>query len=194
MHGTYRMLWRCHVLHVMGLYFNAISAGDTVLEIGPGDGSHLDRLNRQDLDIHLLDAFPGSLRAASERLERYGPSLHLADALQPFPLAEGSVDAVVLSMVLHCLPGAGVADKEAVFDHIARVLRPGGKFAGATVLAQGVPHTHRSRAGLAALNRLGLFSCYEDSLTALEGALCSRFDSVKISRVGSVALWQVIGR
>lgn len=193
-HGTYRMLWRCHVRHVTGLYVNAISPGGTVLEIGPGDGAHLDRLDRQNLDIHLLDAFPGSLRAASERLERYSPNLHLADALQPFPLAEDSMDAVVLSMVLHCLPGTGVADKEAVFDHISRVLRPGGKFVGATVLARGVPHTRRSRVGLAALNRIGLFSCYEDCLTALEDALCSRFDSVKISRVGSVALWQVIGR
>lgn len=193
-HGTYRILWGCHVRHVTGLYLNAVSDGDSVLEIGAADGAHLDRADRHDLRVHLLDAFPGSLRAASERLERYSPTPHLADALEPFPLAESSVDAVLMSMVLHCLPGRSIAEKDAVFGHIARVLRPGGKVAGATVLAEGVPHTRRSRAGLAVLNKLGLFSCYRDSLVDLEHALGARFDRVKVFRVGSVALWQGVGR
>ncbi|WP_235997174.1 class I SAM-dependent methyltransferase [Nocardiopsis coralli] len=192
-HGTYKLLWRCHVRHVTGLYLNAICDNDTVLEIGPANGAHLDRADRQGLNLHLLDVFPGSLRAASERLERYAPVPHLADALEPFPLAEDSVDAVVMSMVLHCLPGRSIADKEPVFDHIADVLRPGGTFAGATVLAEGIPHTRRSRIGLNVLNKIGLFSCYQDSLTDLQHAL-ARFDRVKISRVGSVALWQGVGR
>lgn len=193
-HGTYRFLWRCHVRHVLGLYYSTIRDSDTVLEIGPGDGGHLDRVDRQDLTVHLMDAFPGSMAAAAERLARYTPTQHLANALEPFPLAKESVDAVMLSMVVHCLPGEQIADKEAVFDGVAGVLRPGGRFAGATVLSQGVPHTRRSRAGLGLLNRQEVFSCHDDSLADLETALEKRFDQVQVSTVGSVALWQVIGR
>lgn len=198
-HGTYRLLWRCHVRHVLGLYYNTVQDGDTVLEIGPANGGHLDNIDRANLDLHLLDAFEGPLHAASERLTRYQPTTHLADALDPpFPLERDSADAVMLSMVVHCLPGQSITDKAAVFDGVARVLRPGGRFAGATVLANGVAHTRRSRAGLAWLNRKNVFSCYDDSLSELEAALTQRFDvpagSPVVRTVGSVALWQVIGR
>lgn len=192
--GTYPLLWGCHERHVLGLHYNGVQDGDTVLEIGSADGGHLDRIGRKNLTVHLMDVNADLLHDTATRLARYHPHQHHTSALEKFPLEANSVDAVVLSMVVHCLPGNSIADKATVFDHVARVLRPGGRFVGATVLTHGVDHHPLSRAGLVLLNRQGVFSNRGDSLADLTHALRSRFDDVTITVVGRVALWQVRGR
>ncbi|MBX9391859.1 class I SAM-dependent methyltransferase [Streptomonospora nanhaiensis] len=192
-HGTYRWLWGCPQQRVAALYTAAIRPGDTVLEIGPGAGYFLDRhgpADPADLTLHLLDLNEGPLRASAARLARYAPTLHHHDALTPLPLAPGSVDVAVLSMVLHCLPGRTLADKAAVFDHIATVLGPQGTCIGATVLAQGTALSPLGRAGLDYLNSRRIFCNTGDSLSDLSALLHDRFARVRLAVRGAVALWR----
>ncbi|MEC3894712.1 MULTISPECIES: class I SAM-dependent methyltransferase [Nocardiopsis] len=193
-HGTYPYLWGCNYRYVLDLHREVVHEGDTVLEIGPADGGHLHRVDRDKLDLHLMDTNPDMLKVAGARLARYAPTLHHNDATKPFPMEENSVDVVVLSMVLHCVRGSDLKAKSSVFDHIAGVLRPGGTFAGATVLSHGVRQTALSRAGLKLLNDRGVFDNRGDSLDDLRAALRERFDDVEIDIVGRVALWRGVAR
>jgi SAM-dependent methyltransferase len=193
-HGTYWALWGCPWPNVAALYNSAIHPGARVLEVGPGTGFFLDRIDRPDLQVHLLDLHAGSLKVSARRLARYRPTTYQHNALEPFPLEEGSVDVAVLSMVLHCLPGSSIVDKASVFDHIAITLPRGGVCIGATVLARGVGHTALGRAGLRSLNARRVFNNCGDSLSDLGDVLYSRFDRVKLAVCGSVALWQVSAR
>ena len=190
-HGTLPWVWGCPARRLTALYRHAVPPGTRVLEIGPGSGYHLTRLGRPDLQVHLLDLHHGPLEVAARRLARYAPTTYQHNALEPFPLEEASVDVAVLSLVLHCLPGDSIVDKAPVFDHIAHVLPRGGVCIGATVLAHGVGHTRRSRAGLRSLNTRGVFHNAGDSLSDLADVLHTRFDRVRLAVAGSTALWQV---
>lgn len=193
-HGSYWALWGCPWQRVAALYHGAISPGARVLEIGPGTGYVLNRLDQPDLEVHLLDVHPGPLEVSAQRLTRYRPTTYQYNALEPFPLEEGSVDVAVLSMVLHCLPGESITAKAPVFDHIAHVLPRSGVCIGATVLSHGVPLTRRGRTGLRSLNSRRVFNNRGDSLSDLSAVLHTRFDEVHLAVCGSVALWQVSTR
>jgi ubiquinone/menaquinone biosynthesis C-methylase UbiE/DNA-binding MarR family transcriptional regulator len=96
---------------------------DRLLDIGTGTGRVLELLApriRQGIGI---DASKAMLALARARLARAGLShcsVRLADMYR-LPLADGSVDAVVLQMVLHY-----AEQPESVIAEAARVLRPGG--------------------------------------------------------------------
>lgn len=195
-HGTYPLLWGCRWTRPARLYRRALRPGMTVLDIGPGSGFFLDRFAPENLRLHLLDRYPGSLTAAATRLSRYRPALHTGDALDPLPLPASSVDLVVLGMVLHCLRGQTITAKAPVFDHIHQVLKKEGQgqFLGYAVLSHGVRHNPLGRLGLGLLNRRGVFANTGDSLTDLVNVLNSRFEIVELSVRGSVALWWVRAR
>ncbi|HEY5832901.1 class I SAM-dependent methyltransferase [Streptomyces sp.] len=91
----------------------------TLLDVGCGTGLVTERLVRPGLRVFGLDAAPGMLRAASERM---GPALVLGDCRQ-LPFADASLDAVSAVWLLHLLPNAAT-----VVAECARVLRPGGLF------------------------------------------------------------------
>lgn len=192
-YGTYPWLWRCRWTHPARLYRAALRPGMTVVDIGPGSGFFLHKTAPDNLDLHLLDRYTGSLTAATNRLARYRPTVHTGDALEPLPLPESSTDLVVLGMVLHCLRGQNITAKAAVFDNIHTVLKKEGQgeFIGYTVLAHGVAHGLLGRLGLKVLNRRGVFANTGDSLTDLVNALGSRFEIVELTVRGSVAMWRV---
>lgn len=190
-HGTYRVLWNCPWRHVSALYEGAVEDGMKVVEIGPGTGRHLARLKElRDLELHLLDRFEGPLTASQARLARHRPTTHQADALKKLPLDDDFFDLAITSMVVHCIPGESLADKENLFAEKARIVRPGGRVIGATVLSDGVPHTRLGRAGLRFLNNKRVFHNTGDTLTDLRGILNTHYDDIELTVRGSVALWQ----
>lgn len=91
----------------------------TLLDVGCGTGLVTERLVRPGLRVFGVDAAPGMLRVAEQRM---GPALVLGDC-QRLPFADASVDAVSAVWLLHLLP-----DAPAVVAECARVLRPGGVF------------------------------------------------------------------
>ena len=93
------------------------------LDYGCGIGQHLPGLVDLGWDDFGFDLSSDMLRHASRRSER----VLQADA-RGFPFPDASFDAVVT-----CLTHTDVDDIEPVFSEMARVLRPGGRFATVAV-------------------------------------------------------------
>jgi SAM-dependent methyltransferase len=95
----------------------------TILEIGAGDGANFRYLGR---GTHVIALEPNRhmhphLRAAAAR---HGVTVDIrSDVAERIPLPDGSVEAVIASLVL-----CSVSDPARVLAEIRRVLRPGGRF------------------------------------------------------------------
>lgn len=182
------LLWRCPTRELRALYQRNVSAHH--LDIGVGTGYYLDHViwPIPRPRIALLDLNPNSLKAAAERIARYAPECICADASKPWPL-EGQFGSAGLCYLLHCLPGA-MAEKAIVFDHVARVLAPGGTIFGATIVQGDAPRSWLAQTLMDAYNRRGIFSNASDETGGLTRALEARFEDVRVRRVGCVTLFE----
>lgn len=113
---------------------DGVELGDDVLEIGPGFGAttrvlagRLPRLSVLELDPGYCERLRAALDGAVEVTE--GDATRL-----PYP--DGRFSAVLCFTMLHHIPT--VAQQDQAFAEIARVLRPGGTFAGTDSIGTGV--------------------------------------------------------
>ncbi|MER6098824.1 class I SAM-dependent methyltransferase [Streptomyces sp. NPDC001728] len=90
-----------------------------VLDIGVGTGIVAAELTALGHSVQGLDLSPGMLALARARL---GSRVAVADACR-LPVRTGSVSQAVSTWLLHAGPDHG-----RVFDEVARVLRPGGRY------------------------------------------------------------------
>jgi ubiquinone/menaquinone biosynthesis C-methylase UbiE len=111
-----------------------VEVGDDVLEIGPGFGAttrvlapRLPRLTVLELDRGYCERLRSSLDGAVEVTE--GDATRL-----PYP--DGRFSAVLCFTMLHHIPT--VAQQDQAFAEVARVLRPGGTFAGTDSIGTGL--------------------------------------------------------
>lgn len=117
---------------------------ERVLDAGCGSGRVTEQLIERLPDGHViaLDGSPSMIEAARERLARFGDRVTylVADLGQPLPIDE-PVDAILSTATFHWVP-----DHDALFRHLAAVLRPGGR-----LVAQcgGVGNIARVQAALA---------------------------------------------
>jgi SAM-dependent methyltransferase len=104
----------------------AIEPGATVLEIGCGTGNVLLRVKRAVPGATVIgaDPDPDALALARRKAERAGLDLRLDKAYaQSLPYADGSVDRVLSSLMLHHVPEDA---KVGALREVRRVLAPGG--------------------------------------------------------------------
>ncbi|MFL5832213.1 MAG: class I SAM-dependent methyltransferase [Solirubrobacteraceae bacterium] len=110
-----------------------VELGDDVLEIGPGFGATTRRLEPSLERLTALELEP----RYCERLRReLGDAVTVVqgDATR-LPFDDGRFSAVVCFTMLHHIPSAESQDR--VFSEVARVLRPGGTFAGTDSIGTG---------------------------------------------------------
>lgn len=105
-------------------------AGKRVLEIGPGMIGHVPYWQDRPEHVTLVDCRPAWLEEGTRKLRSLGVPHEtcLVDRERPhaLPFADGTFDVVISFYVLeHLYPLASALDEQ------ARVLRPGGVFAGA---------------------------------------------------------------
>jgi ubiquinone/menaquinone biosynthesis C-methylase UbiE len=112
---------------------NDVELGDDVLEIGPGFGATTRRLAPSLPHLTVLELEP----SYCERLRReLGDRVTVVqgDATQ-LPFEDGCFSGVVCFTMLHHIPAAESQNR--VFAEVARVLRPGGTFAGTDSIGTG---------------------------------------------------------
>jgi SAM-dependent methyltransferase len=106
---------------------DALAGAGCVLDLGCGRGDWSLAIARRGTPVLAVDRWVEGLawlRAHSRGL----PLLAVrADLTAPLPLADESIDGVLLALVLHHLAGGGAA--VGVLAQIARALRPGGVLA-----------------------------------------------------------------
>jgi SAM-dependent methyltransferase len=112
---------------------DGVALGGDVLEIGPGFGATTRLLSTRAPRLSVLELnerYCEKLRAA------LGNTVDITqgDATQ-MPYADGRFSAVVCFTMLHHIDPPGLQDR--VFGEVARVLRPGGTFAGTDSLGVG---------------------------------------------------------
>ncbi len=99
---------------------------ETVLDAGCGSGRVTERLLERlpGGRVIALDGSPAMLAAAHDRLARFAGRVTFvqADLARRLPLEQASVDAILSTATFHW-----VRDHNALFRHLAEVLRPGGQ-------------------------------------------------------------------
>jgi SAM-dependent methyltransferase len=117
-----------------------IEPGSVVLDLGCGAGTDLliaAQMTGPEGRVIGVDMTPSMLeraRASAQQMSLAGVELH-ESLIESLPVEDGSVDVVISNGVIDLVP-----DKDAVFDEIDRVLRPGGRLQ----LADVVIHTEVS--------------------------------------------------
>lgn len=182
------VLWGCPKGRFLDLYEEHVSTNH--LDIGVGTGYLLDhcRFSAPDPKITLMDFSPNALNYTAQRLRRYDPAVHRASVTAPWGFPSGVFDSVGMVNLLHCVPGT-IREKAVAFEEAHVALAPGGTLFGATVLSHGVKQTWRSRVGIKALNRRGIFANRGDSLDDLEASLDRVFAWHKVTVQGVIALF-----
>jgi SAM-dependent methyltransferase len=99
--------------------------GKSVLEIGCGSGVHAKLLAEAGADLTAVDLTPTAVAMTRRRLELHGLEASVLEAdAESLPFPDASFDFVWSWGVIH-----HSRDTQRVIDEIARVLRPGGRFA-----------------------------------------------------------------
>ena len=178
---TNRLIWRCPTATMVEHYRS--HSGRSHLDVGPGTGYFLERIDSPSLT--LLDLNASCLAAASDRV---GHGRSVASLQQSFfdPLPrEHSFDSIGLNFLLHCIPSHEKWDR---LSQLRGHLRPGGTIFGSTVIRDPETATLAARALNSTYNRLGVFGNADDTMDELENALRG-YTEVSTRRVGQVALF-----
>lgn len=181
-----RLIWRCPTRALLRMYDEHVSANH--LDVGVGTGYYLDhcRFPSPAPRLALMDLNPHSLGHAARRVVRYRPETYLCNVLEPVPFDIPKFDSIGLTYLLHCVPGS-IDEKAVAFDHLARLLNPGGRVFGATLVQGGVKRGPVARRLMELYNRKGIFHNRLDTVDGLERALSARFAESRVAAIGCVA-------
>ena len=182
-----RLAWKCPSSLILDFYNDHITANH--LDVGVGTGYFLDkcRFPSPTPHIHLLDLNRNSLEATAQRLQRYQPTTHRANILEPVQL-DAKFDSIALNYLLHCLPGT-MRGKGVVFTNLKPLLNPGSVIFGTTILGQGTQPNALARSLMRLYNARGVFGNAQDNLADLENHLKANFRETSTKVVGCVAFF-----
>jgi ubiquinone/menaquinone biosynthesis C-methylase UbiE len=111
-----------------------VELGDDVLEIGPGFGATTRVLANRLPRLSVLELDPGYCERLRTELPNGTVTVTQGDATA-LPYPDRRFSAVLCFTMLHHIPTA--AQQDQAFAEIARVLRPGGTFAGTDSIGTG---------------------------------------------------------
>lgn len=106
---------------------DGLELGDDVLEVGPGPGRTTEVLAGMARRLTAVEADAGLSEALATRMAGMAVEVLHADATA-LPYPPGRFSDVLSFTMLHHVPSLDAQDQ--LFSEVARVLRPGGVFAG----------------------------------------------------------------
>ncbi len=106
---------------------DGIELGSNVLEVGPGYGATTDILYTRAKELTCVEIDPKLAETLRHKMQRRNVKVICQDATQ-MTLPDESFDSAVCFTMLHHVPSQSLQD--ALLRQVARVLRPGGSFAG----------------------------------------------------------------
>ena len=106
---------------------DGIELGSDVLEIGPGYGATTDVLYTRARQLTCVEIDPKLAEALRRRMQHRNVQVICQDATQ-MAIPDESFDSAVCFTMLHHVPSQSLQDR--LLQQVARVLRPGGTFAG----------------------------------------------------------------
>ncbi len=119
---------------VMPWGLEGVQLGDDVLEVGPGFGATTRLLARRGVRLSVVELDERYCRRLSSEL---GGSVAVSQGdATALPFEEGRFSSVVCFTMLHHIPSRAQQDR--AFSEAARVLRPGGTFAGTDSIGNGL--------------------------------------------------------
>ena len=113
---------------------DGVQLGDDVLEIGPGFGATTRVLAQRTARLSVVELDPRYCERLRTELPNRTVTVTQGDATA-LPYPDVRFSAVVCFTMLHHIPT--VAQQDQAFAEVARVLRPGGTFAGTDTLGVG---------------------------------------------------------
>lgn len=104
-----------------------VNLGNKALEVGPGPGITTDLLRTRVTELSCIEIDRKLASSLEERMRGSNVHVFCEDATR-MPFVSGSFDAAVCFTMLHHVPSSALQDR--LLAEVARVLRPGGTFAG----------------------------------------------------------------
>jgi len=112
--------------YILPWTLEGLNLGSDVLEVGPGPGVSTDLLRPRVPHLTCVEADRGFAEKLRRRVD---PSVRvMCEDATAMSLPDQSFDAAVCFTMLHHVPSAEMQDR--LLREVARVLRPGGVFAG----------------------------------------------------------------
>ncbi|UJF25144.1 class I SAM-dependent methyltransferase [Suttonella sp. R2A3] len=181
-------IWKCPSPRIEALYDANIS--NNHLEVGVGTGYFPDRCTfpSDKPRIALMDLNPNTLDFASNRLVRYEPETYVQNVLESIDYDIEPFDSIGINYLFHCVPGA-ITNKMVILDHLQKLMKPGCKVFGSTILQGGVTRNWAARRLMKIYNKKGIFTNENDDLQGLQNSLSQRLNNVHIQVIGCVALF-----
>jgi SAM-dependent methyltransferase len=128
------------------LAFEGVKHGEVVIDLGSGAGFDLLIASEKVGDdgkvigIDMTDAMIEAARTNAARAGATNVEVRKG-TIEELPVEDGTVDWVISNCVINLSP-----EKDRVFKEIARVLKPGGRFAISDIVAEDVPDKVRDQA------------------------------------------------
>jgi ubiquinone/menaquinone biosynthesis C-methylase UbiE len=184
-------VWQCPSRLILDFYNEHVSGKH--LDVGVGTGYFLDQCTFPVSHpiIVLADLNPNSLYVTAKRLQRYNPSTHVANVLEPIEIEPADFDSVAINYLLHCLPGT-ISSKGVVFPNLKPLLKQGGVLFGTTILGRGIKRNVLAKMLMRVYNSKRIFSNLEDNAADLKSVLKVNFREYSIRVIGCVAFF--VGR
>jgi SAM-dependent methyltransferase len=113
--------------YILPWVLDDVDLGSNVIEVGPGPGITTDLLRARVERLTCIEIDRALAESLSRRMARGNVTVLCEDATA-IPLPDETFDGAVSFTMLHHVPSAALQDR--LLAEVARVLRPGGIFAG----------------------------------------------------------------